>query len=45
MKRQVDERNHTKPCDIEIGNTVLRKADRKENKLTPAYEPNPFTVI
>jgi transposase InsO family protein len=23
---------------------VLRKTDRKENKLTPAYEPNHYTV-
>jgi hypothetical protein len=44
MKRQFDERNHTKPCDIQIGNSVLKKTDRKENKLTPAYEPNPYTV-
>jgi hypothetical protein len=44
MKRQFDERNHTKPCDIEIGNSVLRKTDRKEYKLTPAYEPNHYTV-
>ena len=34
----------TKPCDIKIGNSVLKKTDRKENKLTPAYEPNPYTV-
>jgi hypothetical protein len=27
MKRQFDERNHTKPCDIQIGNSVLRKTD------------------
>ena len=40
MKRQFDERNHTKPCDIQIGNFVLKKTDRKENKLTP----NPYTV-
>jgi hypothetical protein len=33
----------TKPCDIQIGNSVLKKTDRKENKLTPAYEPNPYT--
>ena len=44
MKRQFDERNHTKPCDIQIGNSVLRKTDRKENKLTPAYEANHYTV-
>lgn len=45
MKQQFDERNHAKPCNIEIGNSVLRKTDRRENKLTPAYEPNPYTVI
>jgi hypothetical protein len=39
MKRQFDERNQRKPCDIQIGNTVLRKTDRKKNKFTPAYEP------
>ena len=44
MKRQFDERNHTKPCDIQIGNSVLRKTDRKENKLTPAYVANHYTV-
>jgi hypothetical protein len=33
----------TKPCDIQIGNSELKKTDRKENKLTPAYEPNPYT--
>ena len=38
MKRQLDERNHTKPCDIQIGNSVLKKTDRKENKLTPASQ-------
>ncbi|CAG2219938.1 unnamed protein product [Mytilus edulis] len=45
MKKQFDERNHAKPSNIEIGNYVLRKTDRKENKLTPAYEPNPYNVI
>jgi hypothetical protein len=44
MKRQFDERNRIKPCDIQIGNSVLRKTDRKEIKLTPAYEPKPYTV-
>jgi hypothetical protein len=34
----------TKPCDIQIGNSVLKKTDRKENKLTPSYEPNPYAV-
>ncbi|VDI40241.1 Hypothetical predicted protein [Mytilus galloprovincialis] len=45
MKKQFDERNHAKPSNIEIGNYVLRKTDRKENKLTPAYEPNPYNVM
>ena len=44
MNRQLDERNHTKPCHIQIKNSVLRKTDRKENKLTPAYEANHYTV-
>jgi sensor c-di-GMP phosphodiesterase-like protein len=44
IKRQFDERNHTNPCHIQIENSVLRKTDRKENKHTPAYEPNPYTV-
>ena len=39
MKRRFDERNQRKPCDIQIGNTVLRKTDRKKNKFTPTYEP------
>ncbi|CAC5357576.1 unnamed protein product [Mytilus coruscus] len=45
MKKQFDDRNHAKTSNIDIGNSVLRKTDRKENKLTPAYEPNPYNVI
>jgi orotate phosphoribosyltransferase-like protein len=35
MKRQFDERNHTKPCDIQIGNSVLKKTILVSNSSFP----------
>ena len=44
MKEMADERNNAKACELKIGDQVLVKQD-KHNKLTPLFEPNPYTVI
>ena len=43
QKQYADERNHAKSSEICVGDTVLIR-QKKRNKLTPAYNPEPFVV-
>jgi hypothetical protein len=45
MKKRADDRNRAQPHGLGEGDTVLLRNERKENKLTPAYDPKPYTVI
>ena len=44
MKKYADKRRHTAVMKIKVGDTVLRKQERK-NSLTPPYDPVPMVVI
>ena len=44
MKKYADKRRHTTVMKIKVGDTVLRKQERK-NSLTPPYDPVPMVVI
>ena len=44
MKTFADQRRHTRDSDIRTGDHVLVK-QRKRNKLTPLYDPHPYTVV
>ena len=43
MKKYSDHRQHSKTTDLKIGDTVLIRQPKK-NKLTPPFNPKPFTV-
>jgi hypothetical protein len=43
MKQYADSRRHTSPCTLIAGDQVLVK-QRKVDKLTPPYNPDPYTV-
>lgn len=42
-KEYADQTRHTKPNNLQIGDTVICK-QRKQNKLTPKYDPVPYQV-
>ena len=42
-KAYADERHRAKPHDFNVGDTVLVR-QRKVNKLTPYYSPNPYII-
>ena len=44
MKNYADQRRHTRDSGIGTGDHVLVK-QRKRNKLTPLYDPHPYTVV
>ena len=44
MKTATDKRNTAKPPGLEIGDYVLIKTERKENKLTPTHSAKPYTI-
>lgn len=44
MKEYADEKRHTSPSSLTPGSHVLMK-QRKINKLTPPYNPEPYTVV
>ena len=44
MKNYADQRRHTRDSDIRTGDHVLVK-QRKRNKLTPLYDPHPYSVV
>ena len=44
MKAYADERRHAQQSSIKIGDHVLLKQN-KGGKLTPAYDPRPYTVV
>lgn len=43
-KAYADRRRRTQPSSLAVGDTVLVR-QRKRNKLTPYYDPTPYTVI
>jgi hypothetical protein len=43
MKKYSDHRQHSKTTDLKIGDRVLIRQPKK-NKLTPSFNPKPFTV-
>jgi hypothetical protein len=43
-KAYADRRRRTQPSSLTVGDTVLVR-QRKRNKLTPYYDPTPYTVI
>ena len=43
-KAYQDQKRHTKPCSLSLGDTVLVR-QQKRNKLTPFYNPAPYRVI
>lgn len=43
MAQYTDSRRHTKPSNLSVGDDVLVKQP-KINKLTPPYNPKPFTI-
>ncbi|KAG1699379.1 hypothetical protein GQR58_005524 [Nymphon striatum] len=44
MKEYSDERKGTKVHDVKVGNRVLVKVNKKQNKLTPEFERKPYEV-
>ena len=44
MKQHADRRSRAKPAELTIGDKVLVK-QRKSNKLTTRFDPNPFMVV
>jgi len=45
MKKFGDAKNRARHSTISRGDTVLLQNEIKENKLTPAYGPKPYTVV
>ena len=43
-KAYQDRRRNTKPCTLALGDTVHVR-QQKRNKITPYYDPAPYTVI
>ena len=43
MKEYADQRQHSKDNDRKVGDTVLVRKTKK-NKLSPPFDPKPFTV-
>ena len=44
MKEYADMRNHAKPCEIQIGDTVLVKNDTKQDKLSTPFKLHPHKI-
>ena len=44
MKNSADQKRHTRASDICAGDHVLVR-QQKRNKLTPSYDPDPYTVV
>ncbi|KAG1682077.1 hypothetical protein GQR58_011332 [Nymphon striatum] len=44
MKEYSDERKGTKFHDVKVGNRVLVKVNKQQNKLTPEFERKPYEV-
>ena len=45
QKEYADKRYATKPNDIAVGDNVLVKEDKKENKLSFAFKPQTYEVV
>ena len=44
MKRYADASHRSKPSNIQLDDRVLLR-NKRENKLTPAFDPQPYTVV
>ena len=44
MKRYADASHKSKPSNIQLDDRVLLR-NKRENKLTPAFDPQPYTVV
>ena len=44
MKRYADASRKSKPSNIQLDDRVLLR-NKRENKLTPAFDPQPYTVV
>ena len=44
MKEYADMRNHAKPCEIQIGDTMLVKNDTKQDKLSTPFKLHPHKI-
>lgn len=43
-KKYADQKRHTKPNDLKVGDSVICKQP-KCNKLTPKYDPEPYKIV
>ena len=44
MKRYADASHRSKPSNLQLDDRVLLR-NKRENKLTPAFDPQPYTVV
>ena len=44
MKRYADASHRSKPSSLQLDERVLLR-NKRENKLTPAFDPQPYTVV
>ena len=44
MERYADASHRSKPSNLQLDDRVLLR-NKRENKLTPAFDPQPYTVV
>jgi hypothetical protein len=45
MKSYADKRNNAQPSGIEVGDTVIVRQDKRQDKVSPPYVPRPNVVV